>query len=67
MTKQKQLKKVKCSYPNCYERRIHFQKPFTNRPHQTVDVPEDYEGNAYCSIECMMYHKVMLEKCGNSH
>ena len=27
-----------------------------------VDVPDDFAGYAYCSIECMLYHKAILKE-----
>jgi hypothetical protein len=35
------------------------------RPRQTVEVPDDFSGDAYCSIECAAYDgifKVGLDK-----
>ena len=48
------MKKVCCGYDKCCKRRIHWDKPDTMRPQQTVEVPDDFPENkkAYCSIEC---------------
>jgi hypothetical protein len=48
------MKKVLCAYEGCSNRRIHFESD-KKRPQQTVEVPDDFEGKAYCSIECACY------------
>lgn len=49
------MKQIECSGPYCPQRRIHYEDPFTPRGPQFIEVPDDYEGKAYCSIECAMY------------
>jgi hypothetical protein len=49
------MKAVPCSYADCGKRRIHWCEPETERGTQTVNVPIDYHGPAYCSIECACY------------
>jgi hypothetical protein len=51
------MKKIPCSYDGCSNRRIHHERPDEMRPHRMIEVPDDFEGNAYCSIECQMYDK----------
>jgi hypothetical protein len=46
------MKKIPCGYENCSQRRAHFTAPDVYRPHQTVEVDDDYEGKAYCSFSC---------------
>ena len=48
-------KKIKCSGPGCENKRVHHERPDTPRGPQYLDVPEDYYGKAFCSIECQMY------------
>lgn len=38
----------------CAERRIHHERPDTPRGPQYVEVPDDYEGPAFCSITCKL-------------
>ena len=45
-------KKVPCSYKDCGARRIHWEEPNTPRGTQHIDVAVDYEGLAYCSMDC---------------
>lgn len=51
------MKKVKCSYEGCSNRRSHFESQEDGRPHQMIEVPDDFpeDGKAYCSIECACY------------
>jgi len=51
------MKKVPCSGPGCEKRRIHYERPDTPRGTVLVEVPDTYEGNAFCSIECYNYYK----------
>ena len=46
------MKKIPCSGPVCDQRRIHHEEPDVMRPRQTVEVPDDYEGKAFCSYTC---------------
>jgi hypothetical protein len=51
----KELPKVKllpCSGPGCSDRRIHYERPDEPRGIQYVEVPIDFTGKAYCSINC---------------
>jgi len=36
------MKKVLCGYENCDQRRIHWERPEENRPHQTIEVTDDF-------------------------
>lgn len=47
---------MKCAYPGCSTRRLHHESPHQQRPHQLVEVPDGYQGTAYCSIECLSYN-----------
>jgi len=55
-------KTVKCSFPDCSGRRIHFESPDIRRPHRSFKVPIDHEGYAYCSFECKCYHEATLKE-----
>lgn len=46
------MKIVECNGPLCDKRRLHWCRPFENRPRQKIEVPDDYEGLAFCSITC---------------
>ena len=48
------MKKIKCSGPDCENRRRHWCEPDTPRGPQYVEVQDDYEGKAYCSLTCAM-------------
>ena len=48
------MKKIPCSYKHCDQRRIHFTIQDENRPRQMVEVDDDFEGDAYCSLTCMI-------------
>jgi len=50
-------KKVPCSYKGCSDRRPHYERPHEKRLHRMIEVPEDFSGDAYCSIECQVYDK----------
>ena len=47
---------VICSGPNCDKKRIHWENPETPRGPQYIEVPIDYDGPAFCSLECKMYY-----------
>lgn len=58
------MKKVKCNYKNCFNRRIHFEKDEL-RKHQYIEVPNSFNEkciDAYCSIECYLYDKYLKEE-----
>ena len=46
------MKKLPCSYKDCDQRRLHWSVPDESRPRQMVEVADDYEGDAYCSLTC---------------
>lgn len=46
------MKKIPCSYRHCDQRRLHFAIQDENRPRQMVEVDDDFEGDAYCSLTC---------------
>lgn len=48
------MKKIHCGNKNCRQRRIHFAEQEINRNHQLVEVEDDYEGKAFCSLTCAM-------------
>jgi hypothetical protein len=55
------MKKVPCSGPGCSDRRRHYE---SDEPRGTiyVEVPDEYDGPAFCSIECWNYSKHELQK-----
>ena len=55
------MKKVPCSCETCDQRRAHYETPEVMRQRVMVDVPDDYNGPAFCSIECAAYSG-MLDK-----
>ena len=48
------MKKIPCSYENCNQRRLHYTLQDQNRPRQMIEVDDDFEGDWYCSLTCMM-------------
>ena len=48
------MKKLPCSYKDCNQRRSHFTLQDDYRPHQMVEVSDDFEGDCYCSLTCMI-------------
>jgi len=44
--------KVYCSNPKCWSRRVHHERQDTPRGQQIIEVLEDHEGCAFCSITC---------------
>jgi hypothetical protein len=46
------MKKIPCGNPECDQRRIHHEWQYKMRPHQMVEVEDDYNGKAFCSITC---------------
>jgi hypothetical protein len=56
------MKKVKCSGPGCSEKRVSWCNPDTPRGPQYVEVKEDYEGKAWCSITCAVMGGAMSLK-----
>lgn len=52
------MKLVPCSYIGCKYRRPHWERPDETREHQMVEVPDDYEGEAFCSNECAVYNNL---------
>lgn len=50
------MKKVPCTYSKCGLRRVHYTKPDIQRGAQYIEVPEDFQGQAFCSITCKMMH-----------
>lgn len=48
------MKSVPCSYEFCGSRRPHWMRPDDERGSQNVDVPDDYEDKAFCSLTCAM-------------
>ena len=51
------MKKVKCGYDGCSNRRIHWEDPDTMRPHRMVEVEDDFpdDSKTFCSFECACY------------
>ena len=47
------MKKVPCSGPDCALRRVHYESDVP-RGVRYVEVREDYNGKAYCSITCAL-------------
>ena len=54
------LKKVKCSGPGC-EYVVRWTTMKVRGP-QYIEVPDDFEGKAYCSIECQLYDKEVVKE-----
>jgi hypothetical protein len=48
------VRQVPCSGPGCANRRIHYERQDEPRGTQYVEVADDYEGPAYCSLTCAM-------------
>lgn len=46
------MKKIPCGNPGCNQRRIHWEYQDIMRPHQMIEVADDYNGKAFCSITC---------------
>lgn len=46
--------KVLCESPGCQGRRKHYESDEPRGP-QYVEVPDDYVGKAFCSLECASY------------
>ena len=47
------MKKVFCSYKDCDKRRSHFTIQDEYRPHQMVEVSDEYDGGeVFCSFTC---------------
>lgn len=51
------MKKVQCACFGCENRRRSHDDPYTPRGPQYIKVPDDYQGRAFCSIECSVYAK----------
>lgn len=49
------MKLISCCCKTCQNRRKHYEEHDVNRYQQLVEVPDDFIGRAYCSIECMLY------------
>ena len=49
------MKKVPCTGPGCANKRRHYE---TDEPRGIIyiEVPDAYNGPAFCSIECMLYY-----------
>jgi hypothetical protein len=59
------MKKVPCSYEKCGKIRPHFESSEESRPTQWIEVPDDFAGRAYCSVECAAYAKALKIKKDN--
>jgi len=46
------MKNIKCGNNTCWTRRPHHERPDETRSHQLVEVEDEYEGKAFCSISC---------------
>ena len=46
------MKKVPCSYEKCGDYRCHWEKPEEKRGTQMIEVEDDFDKPAYCSITC---------------
>lgn len=53
-------KTVPCAGLGCADRRAHFESD-EPRGTQMVEVPADYNGRAFCSIECSVYGRARTE------
>ena len=54
-----ETKRVVCAYEGCKLRRVHHERPDEPRGPQSVEVPWNYEGNAYCSMTCAIMNGAM--------
>jgi hypothetical protein len=48
------VKIVKCNYFGCANRKRNLNSD-KNRTAQDVETPDDFDGPAYCSVECAVY------------
>ena len=51
----KATKTIKCGNRTCSERRVHHEFPNVKRKHRTIEVPNNYNGRTFCSLECKVY------------
>ena len=53
------MRKVPCNFYGCSGRRNHHESdsPESGRPHRTVEIPDDFRGKVFCSLECQMYYE----------
>jgi len=56
------MKKVPCSYPECHRYRVHYERQDEERGIQWIEVPDNHEGKAYCSITCACLDGAMSVK-----
>ena len=56
------MKKLPCSSPDCKYRRKHWCSPDEDRGIIYVEVADDYEGPAYCSLTCALMDGAMTLK-----
>ena len=56
------MKTIPCSYKDCDQRRVHFSIPDETRSHRMVEVKDDHEGDAYCSLTCAIMDGKMSVK-----
>ena len=60
------MKKLPCSGSGCSNRRKHYES-MDPRGIIYVEVPDEYEGKAFCSIECRVYYNAAQTVSDNSH
>ena len=48
------MKKIPCSYEGCSNRRVHYTLQDETRDRKLVEVEDDYQGDAFCSLTCAM-------------
>jgi hypothetical protein len=61
------MKKVQCDYKECSHYRKHWCDPQKERGVQIVEVPDDFQGKAYCSMTCAVLDGgISLKGCTSS-
>lgn len=53
---------VPCAYEGCGLRRPHWESPHETRGVRHIEVEDGFQGEAFCSIECLTYHRATTKK-----
>ena len=61
------MRQIPCSCPTCGDRRTHYENPEPRGKPVMIEVPDDFQGFAYCSIECKCYHEHELKTAKETH
>lgn len=59
------MKKVPCCGPGCADHRVHWCAPDTPRGVQLVEVADDWNRPAFCSMTCAILGGYMKVSCDN--